>query len=187
MNSNTSNQGIQITGGQISAENLTVGNNAKAIKNMNETNLDNRSNIKLGNVGGDIGAFAGRDITGVAGKDITGAAGGDINGTVTTTIGKLQESKAPEAPKLADLLKQLQTAIESDSNLSDDDKADALEQVKALAEAGQSPKEGAMQKTAKTAITMLKGIFTGLPAVATLVDAGQKLLPAIAQLFGLSM
>jgi hypothetical protein len=84
-------------------------------------------------------------------------------------------------------LQQLQTAIESDTNLSADDKAEALEQVKALAEAGQSPKEGPMQKTAKTAIRVLKGMITELPAVATLVDASQKLLPAIAQLFGLPM
>ena len=148
---------------------------------------DKSSNIKFGNVGGDIGAFAGGDIQGVAGKDITGAVGGDISGTVTTTIGQLQESNAPEAAKLADLLKQLQTAIESDKNLSEDDKAEALEQVKALAEAGQSPEEGAMQKTAKTAIRVLKGIITDLPAVATIVEASQKLLPAIAQIFSLSI
>ena len=160
---------------------------AQNYQNQGDTMSDKSSDIKFGNVGGALGAFAGGDISGVAGKDITGAAGGDLSGTVTTTIGQLQESNAPEAPQLADLLQQLQTAIESDTNLSADDKAEALEQVKALAEAGQSPKEGRMQKTAKTAITMLKGLFTGLPAVATLVDAGQKLLPAIAQLFGLSL
>ena len=160
---------------------------AQTYQHQGDTMSDKSSEIKFGNVGGDIGAFAGGDITGVAGKDITGAAGGDISGTVTATIGQLQSSDAPEAPKLADLLKQLQTAIESDANLNDDDKAEALEQVKTLAQAGQSPKEGPMQKTAKTAIIMLKGIFTGLPAVATLVDAGQKLLPAIAQMFGLSI
>jgi uncharacterized protein YjbI with pentapeptide repeats len=160
---------------------------AGTYNNQGDTMSDKSSNIKFGNVGGDIGAFAGGDIQGVAGKDITGAVGGDISGTVTTTIGQLQESNAPEAAKLADLLKQLQTAIESDKNLSEDDKAEALEQVKALAEAGQSPEEGAMQKTAKTAIRVLKGIITDLPAVATIVEASQKLLPAIAQIFSLSI
>lgn len=155
--------------------------------NQGDTMSDKSSNIKFGNVGGDIGAFAGGDIQGVAGKDITGAAGGNISGTVTATIGQLQESNAPEAAKLADLLKQLQTAIESDKNLSEDDKAEALEQVKTLAEAGQSPEEGAMQKTAKTAIRVLKGIITDLPAVATIVEVSQKLLPTIAQIFSLSI
>ncbi|HEY9599819.1 MAG TPA: pentapeptide repeat-containing protein [Cyanophyceae cyanobacterium] len=160
---------------------------AETYNNQGDTMSDKSSNIKFGNVGGDIGAFAGGNIQGVAGKDITGAAGGDISGTVTTTIGQLQESNAPKAPELADLLKQLQTAIESDKNLSEDDKAEALEQVKALAEAGQSPKEGAMQKTAKTAIRVLKGMIIDLPAVATIVEASQKLLPAIAQIFSLSI
>jgi hypothetical protein len=42
-----------------------------------------------------------------------------------------------------------------------------------------------MQKTAKSAMRMLKGIIADLPTVATLVESGNKLLPAIAQLFGL--
>nr|WP_231510367.1 hypothetical protein [Fischerella sp. PCC 9605] len=47
---------------------------------------------------------------------------------------------------------QLQTEIEADTNLSQEDKAEALEQVKTLAEAGKNPQEGAMQKAAKTAM-----------------------------------
>jgi hypothetical protein len=38
---------------------------------------------------------------------------------------------------------------------------------------------------AKSALRMLKGIMADLPAVATLVEAANKLLPAIAQLFSL--
>ena len=64
--------------------------------------------------------------------------------------------------------------------------AKALEQVKALAEAGKNPKDGATQKAAKTASTMLKGIFAGLPAAAALVEAWNKLWPAIASLFSLA-
>jgi len=57
--------------------------------------------------------------------------------------------------------------------------------VKVLAEAGQKPKEGATQKAAKTAMTMLKGTITGLPATASLFEACSKLLPLITKLFGL--
>lgn len=46
-------------------------------------------------------------------------------------------------------------------------------------------KEGAMQKAAKSAITMLRGTVTVLPATATLVEACSKLLPLISKLFGL--
>ncbi|WP_445175108.1 hypothetical protein [Microcoleus sp.] len=95
---------------------------------------------------------------------------------------------------------------------SDEDKAEALEQVKALAEVGQNPQEGTMKKAGKTAMTMLKGILAGLPiavlkkvryalcpmpyalcpivphvtekgySAATLVEACSKLLPAIGNL-----
>ena len=65
---------------------------------------------------------------------------------------------------------------------SDEDKAEALEQVKALAEVGQNFQEGTMKKAGKTAMTMLKGILAGLPSAATLVEACSKLLPAIANL-----
>ncbi|MHC5730354.1 MAG: pentapeptide repeat-containing protein, partial [Nostoc sp.] len=76
-------------------------------------------------------------------------------------------------------------AISQSTDLPDEEKTEALEQVKAIAEAAKNPQESAKQITAKTAITMLKGIFTGLPAVASVVEAGNKLLPAISKLFGL--
>lgn len=108
-----------------------------------------------------------------------------VSGTVRNTINQLEKVDEPEAPKLADLLKQLQAAIETDANLSEEDKAEALEQVKVIAEAGQNPKEGTMQKTAKSAIRMLKGIISDLPGVTTLIEAGNKLLPAIFHIFSL--
>ncbi|MBW4597580.1 MAG: hypothetical protein KME46_32945 [Brasilonema angustatum HA4187-MV1] len=108
-----------------------------------------------------------------------------ISGTVTKTIGQLQESDASEALKLAELLKELQTAIEAEANLTQEDKAEALEQVKVLAEVGQESKEGVMQKTAKKAITMLRGTISVLPTTASLVEACSKLLPLITKLFGL--
>jgi tRNA(fMet)-specific endonuclease VapC len=54
--------------------------------------------------------------------------------------------------------------------------------VKALAEAAQKSTEEEKQDLADTAITMLKGLISGLPGAAALVEACNKLLPAIAPL-----
>ena len=66
---------------------------------------------------------------------------GDISGTVANTINQLSDSAKPDEPGIKELLTQLQTAIEAETDLSDDDKAEALEQVKTLAEVGKIPKK----------------------------------------------
>ncbi|MEH2010855.1 hypothetical protein [Nostoc sp.] len=110
---------------------------------------------------------------------------GDISGTVANTINQLPPSPEPDKPGIKELLEQLKTVIESEPDLSHQDKADALEHIQTLAEAGQNPKEGAIQKTAKTTIQALKGIFSSLPAVAKLAEASKTLIPLIAHIFGL--
>ncbi|MEM6752746.1 MAG: hypothetical protein AAF630_07240 [Cyanobacteria bacterium P01_C01_bin.38] len=100
------------------------------------------------------------------------------------SISQLPASSEPEKPGIKELLEQLKTAIESESNLSDDDKVTALEEVETLAEAGQKPEEGAMQKQAKRAILTLKGLVSSLPAAAKLVESVQKLVPMISHIFG---
>ena len=107
---------------------------------------------------------------------------GDISGTVANTINQLSDSAKPDEPGIKELLTELQTAIEAETDLSDDDKAEALEQVKTLAEVGKNPQESTMQKAGKTAIKILKGTIAGLPSATTLVEACSKLLPAIASL-----
>ncbi|BAY11150.1 pentapeptide repeat-containing protein [Calothrix sp. NIES-2098] len=128
----------------------------------------------------------------IVGDNNSGIAGGGsvanlgtISGNVSIALNQLPDSPEAEKPGIKELLTQLQAAISQSTELSDDDKADALEQVQSLAEAAKNPQENATKKTAKTAITMLKGIFTGLPAVASLVEAGNKLLPVISKFFGL--
>jgi uncharacterized protein YjbI with pentapeptide repeats len=145
-------------------------------KAMTES-TDASRKIKIGDVGGDfkpIGSQFSSDNVTV-----------DISGTVAETINQLPTSPEPDKPGIKELLTQLQTAIEADTNLTQEDKAEALEQLKALAEAGKNPQEGAMQKTAKTAMKILKGTIASLPSAATLVEACSKLLPAIASLLGL--
>jgi hypothetical protein len=107
-----------------------------------------------------------------------------VSGTVNKTIGQLQNSDAPEAPQLADLLKELQAAIETDSSLKPEEKDEALEQLGKIAEAGKSPKEGEMQKLAKTASRTLKGMLIELPNATNFVEACGKLLPLITKFFG---
>ena len=77
-----------------------------------------------------------------------------------------------------------QTAIETDPTLSNDDKTEALEQLKTIIEAGKHPKEGAIQKTVKTAFKILKGTIADLPATEQLAQVGIKVLPLIAKFFG---
>ncbi|MEH2391735.1 MAG: pentapeptide repeat-containing protein [Nostoc sp.] len=110
---------------------------------------------------------------------------GDISGAVTNTINELPKSPEPDKPGIKELLTQLQAAIEDDTNLLQEDKAEALEQVKALAEAGKSPQEGAMQKAGKTAIKILKGTISSLPSAAKLVEQCSNLLPLISNFLGL--
>ena len=106
----------------------------------------------------------------------------DISGTVTNSINQLPASPQSDKPGIKELLTELQTAIEAETDLSDKNKAVALKQVKALAEVGENPQESTMQEAGETAMTMLKGILASLPSVATLVEACSKLLPAIASL-----
>jgi hypothetical protein len=110
----------------------------------------------------------------------------DISGTVTNSINQLPTSPQSDQPGIKELLTELQTAIEAETDLSDDDKAEALEQVKTLAEVGKNPQDSTLQKAGKTAMKILKGTIAGLPTTATLLEACSKLLPMIAKLLPLA-
>lgn len=129
--------------------------------------------------GGDIN-YVGGDIRDVKGVVSLGA----IQGDVSNTIGQIPGDSA-ESASLKELLTQLQEAIAAETSLADDDKAEALGQLKTLAEAAQAPADGPLQKAAKTAMKILKGTAAGLPDTAKLVEEFNKLLPAIATLVGL--
>lgn len=139
-------------------------------KSMNES-TDQSRKIQIGDISGDFNA---------SGQALNL---GDISGTVTNTINQLPASSEPEKPGIKELLSQLQSAI-NDPNLTDDDKAQALEQIKVLVEAGQNPNSETAQKQAKRAMGFLKVIAEGLPSAAQLVKTCQDVLPAIAHFFG---
>ncbi|MEH2010852.1 pentapeptide repeat-containing protein [Nostoc sp.] len=110
---------------------------------------------------------------------------GDISGTVANTINQLPDSSETDQPSIKELLTQLKEAIETEPHLSDEDKAEALEQLGILAEAGKNFNEAGIQKTAKGAMRILKGLAAELPTATKLVEGISKLLPAIALLLGI--
>ncbi|MBD2100102.1 pentapeptide repeat-containing protein [Leptolyngbya sp. FACHB-261] len=137
-----------------------------------------KGNVSISGVQGNVSGVA------AAGENqtMTGVALGAISGSVTNTINQLPESSDPDQPSLKDLLAQLQAAIETEPELTEEDKIEALEQVENLAQAGQQPGDGALQKAAKTSIKILKGTVSTLPDMTKLVQECTKLLPAIAAL-----
>ena len=141
----------------------------------------NAPNISSG--GGDVN-FVGGDV-----RDVSGVVSlGQISGAVSNTINQLPDAAISEGSTLKELLSQLQITIESAVELPAEDKAEALEQVKTLAEVGQEPEappDGPLKKAAKTAMKILKGTAAGLPDATKLVEEFNQLLPAIATLIGL--
>jgi hypothetical protein len=162
---------IQIFYGSV--ENA-AGHNYGGIRYMSQS----KGNVNISGVQGSVSGIA------AAGENqtLTGVAIGAISGSVTSTINQLPTSPDPDNPGIKELLAQLQAAIEAESELPDEDKAEALEQVKTLAEAGQKPEDNALQKAAKTSMKILKGTVASLPDAAQLAEACAKLLPAIATL-----
>ena len=159
--------------GLLASRPINVDVKATADSKAMQRSSDQSRKIEIGDVGGDFNA--------------SGSALnlGDISGTVTNTINQLPSSADPNQPGIKELLTQLQEAIATESTLNDGDKAEALEQVKALAEAGQNPGDGTRQKLAKRATRILKGIIDELPTAAKLAEACSQLLPAIASLLSL--
>ena len=110
---------------------------------------------------------------------------GTISGTVAHTINQLPDEPESDQPSIKALLSQLQAAFEADPEIKPEQKAKALKQIQALAEAGKDIKSGTMKEAADTALTMLKGLITDLPLAAAAVTACKELLPTISSLFGL--
>ncbi len=133
---------------------------------------ESKGNISIGSAQGNISGIA---ATG-ENSSMTGVAMGDISGTVSNAINQLPDSPEPEKSGIKELLKELQAAIEADTNLDNEDKTEALEQVKTIATA-------ATQKQVKKALTFLKGIISDLPSNVELVTICNKLLPLIADYF----
>ena len=120
----------------------------------------------------------------VTGGNIQGTSSSHVGGDVSFAINELPSSSEPDKPGIKELLIELEAAISADPNLSEDDRNDALEQVKDLAEAAKNPNDGRMKEKAKKAGRMLGRIISGIPTAAQLLEACSKLLPLITKVFG---
>ncbi len=109
----------------------------------------------------------------------------DISGQVSNQIHQLPLDGSPGQPSLRELLSQLQQAIETDPELQDSARVEALTEVQELATAAQHPEPGVMQKAAKRAMNGLKGIAASLSDVSKLAVACKDLLPLIMTALGL--
>ncbi len=145
-------------------------NNTFVNENKLMTGNDQSQNI---DVTGDFTVTANQSVVSLR------AISGQVNNQIT------QLSDEPTQTQLKDLLTQLQTAIEAEPAFTEEQKTEALEEVKELAAAGQAPQDGPMRKAAKRAITVLKGMTVGLGETTKFVEACNGLLPAISALFAL--
>jgi uncharacterized protein YjbI with pentapeptide repeats len=110
---------------------------------------------------------------------------GDISGAVTNTVQQLKDSDQPDAPQLADLISQLQVAIESDPCLTEEQKKDCLEALATIGEEGQKPPESRVQKLCKFAVNSLKALVPVATTTGALAKALQEYLPQISTILGL--
>ncbi len=140
-----------------------------------------KGNVSISGTQGNVSGIA------AAGENqsMTGVAIGAISGNVTNSINQLPESTEPDQSGIKELLTHLQSAIKTDTNLSDEDKAEALEQLQKIAEAGQKPEDEGVQKIVKKSVTFLKGIISDLPSAVELVKTCGTLLPLVTKFFGL--
>ncbi|MEQ8997519.1 MAG: hypothetical protein RID53_13585 [Coleofasciculus sp. B1-GNL1-01] len=103
----------------------------------------------------------------------------------TNAINQLPTATQTQLTGTKELLRQLQRIIEAEDNLSPQDKAQALEQVKILAEAGKNPQAPQKQEQAQTAIRILRGMIAELPNAHDFLEESTRILPQLAEIFGI--
>ncbi|NCR90181.1 MAG: pentapeptide repeat-containing protein [Microcystis aeruginosa G11-01] len=109
---------------------------------------------------------------------------GEIIGDVTNTINQIAADASPENAQLKALLQELTQAIEIDSHLDVEEKAEAANQVKKIAQASQNPDDAGLQKKAQRAVNFLETIAKALEPASKLAQACQKALPIILGILG---
>ena len=96
-----------------------------------------------------------------------------------------KEFSFKEQPEIKEILNRLKTTIEIDTNLTPEDKAEALEQVTFLAQISLRPKNREVQKYARTALKILRETTVELPEDSQLVADCKDILPEISKIFSL--
>ena len=121
----------------------------------------------------------------ISSENVGGVVIGNISQNIAGFDVYVQNIAGGSKSGLKELLVQLQEAIETESELAPEDKIEALDQVKILAESGQKPEVAVLKKLAKTAVKVLKGTAAGLPETSKLVRECSRLLPEIVTLLSL--
>ena len=150
-----------------------------------ESYTSKNSNVYIENLvnnGGEIVSEKSININ--AGRDISGSVInlGEISGNVSNTINQLQESKEANTSELADLLKQLQSSINSEDNgLDDKDKAKALKYIDAIGKLGSKQNDLTLRENADTALDALSAI---VGKVSSLFGSAKPLIDSVKAILG---
>lgn len=111
---------------------------------------------------------------------------GEIIGDVNNTINQISETNE-QRDELKTLLKALMEAIEKENELDEDEKADAANKVKILAQASQNPEDQGLQKKATRAVKLLETLAKGLDPATQLATACKTILPRIITFLGITL
>jgi hypothetical protein len=110
-------------------------------------------------------------------------ASGNIAGDIHQNIQDLQTSQSQEFIQLIEKLKILKELFETDTELSNDDKEIALEQIAVLENKAKNPDKQSSLKPVKLATAALKGVASALPPTTILFKNINELIPTITELF----
>lgn len=137
------------------------------------------------NAQGNVDASSGAKVS--IGGDVTGSTLnlGTISGNVTNLLQQLRDSHIQGTQDLAQILGELQSAIEGEPQLSDSQKQDALEAVETLAEEAKKPPESRTTKLCAMAMNALKGVTGTLSDASKLAEILKSSLPALKGILGL--
>jgi uncharacterized protein YjbI with pentapeptide repeats len=109
---------------------------------------------------------------------------GDLSDQAQMTIEALPDQRSAEGqPSLRELLQELKTSVDADTQLLDDTRAKALAEVTELAKAAQEPQKNV--GPAHSAIDALKGLSAGLTETNKAMEESSKLLAAVRRLLPL--
>jgi GTP cyclohydrolase I len=78
-------------------------------------------------------------------------------------------------------------AIESENELDDEEKAEAANKVKTIAQASQKPDDQGLQKKATRAVNLLETLAKGLEPATKLATACKIILPQIITFLGITL
>jgi uncharacterized protein YjbI with pentapeptide repeats len=171
----------------IALANRSIDNMSQVFSKITIYNDMNQSNIPNITTG-DGSLFAGGDVN-LTGSNLTL---GEISGQVSNQIQQLPNTSDGNQPSLKDLLGQLKTAIDTDSELDNDLKAEALEALGRLTTAGAAvtgtdTPDPKTKGIAQRAAIALKNLADTLSDTSKLATAVKTLLPTLAGLLALTL